>query len=256
MPINVDSPLEITFKEQIKNELYVNEDLTPYSEIWSLRFSPDGSILAWQCEQTQVKLMKWSNDSTSSTIDDFLVDETECCSKRDSVFNQRNKNIVEISCGETIWSLAFGSTKPSTKHKRMLHKPKSTANVNKRFQLSERDEYLILAVGLQSGKIKIYQVESNCEWKLLFNVYDHKGIVNDVKFTKDGSFVLASTSRDGTIKFWNMFDDGNLYKTLTSDVGRFYAIDWSSTAPLLCAVGSNKKALLYNTETFNVIIFV
>ena len=251
MPVNVDSPLDITFKEQIKNESYVNDIKTPYSEVWSLQFSPNGRILAWQCEQSQVKLMKWNNapDQYLNDDDNYLLDETEFSAKSETLQNE----IHEISCGEIIWSLAFGSTKSSTKHKRLLHKPKSTAKVNRRFQWSERDEYLILAVGLQSGKIKIYQVEENCEWKLLFNIYDHKGVVTDLKFTKDGSFVLASASHDGTIKFWNMFDDGNLYKTLdVCDVGKFYACNFSPTAPLLCAVGSKKKAIVWNTENFNV----
>ncbi len=291
MPIHVNLPLEIVFNEKIPNTLYYqNEDsiINPSnarpiqqnqisSEVWSIQFSPDGSILVWQSGQSTIKLMKWKDYNEKKTQNIVADDESTRFSKNfvnkshfsqrsgwkhkftnksnETIYNENSLNdeIYEICCGDTIWSLAFGSTKSYVKHKRLIHKPKTSAKVNNRFQLSQEDNYLILAVGLVTGKIKIYQVESNCELKLLFNVYDHKGIVNDLKFTIDGSLLLASASRDETIKLWNMFDDGNLFKTLRGNGGRFYACDWSPTASLLCAVGSNRTAIIWNTETYNVI---
>lgn len=254
MPVNVNKPLEIAFCETIKNDSFINDEATPNSEVWSLQFSPSGSILVWQSEQTRIKVMRWQNSNNNELNlnrgEEFFFDETEHSCNKPTMTSAR---ILEYCYGETIWSLAFGTTKSCTKHKRLLHKPKTTVKVNTRFLLSKQDEYLILAVGLVTGKIKIYQVdEASCNLKLLFNIYDHKGIVNDLKFTKDGSLLLASASRDGTIKLWNMFDDGNLYKTLNCDGGRFYACDWSPTDSLLCGVGSNKKAIIWNTETYNV----
>ena len=293
MPINVNPPLEIVFNEKIPSSpLHTeNEDsiLSHHnhsqsnSEVWSLQFSPDGSILVWQSGQRELKLMKWKNSQDkrayeptsdpeetqhakklataqfSSAISQNslqqklkILNNTPTNGATNEKYTAFNGDICKIDCNETIWSLAFGSTKSYVKHKRILHKPKTIAKVNTRFQLCQSDAYLILAVGLVTGMIKIYQVEANCEFKLLFNVYDHKGIVNDLKFTQDGSLLLASASRDETIKLWNMFDDGNLFKTLRSDAGRFYACDWSPTASLLCAVGSNRRAIIWNTETYNV----
>jgi hypothetical protein len=152
-------------------------------------------------------------------------------------------DIAEIDCGEIVWSLEFGSCESYVKHRRNLHKQSRVYN---RFDLKHR---LVLAIGLASGKIKIYDAITR---KLLFILYDHKDIVRGLKFTKDGSLQLASASYDETIKLWDMLDDGNMYKTLKKHVGYVYACDWSPTASLLCSVGSNRQAYIWNTENYEI----
>jgi WD repeat/SOCS box-containing protein 1 len=161
--------------------------------------------------------------------------------------NNTSADIVEIDCGETVWSLAFGSSISYVKHNRSIHKPKILSKVNTRLNLNK--VRLMLAVGLSSGKIKIYDMS---DFKFLFVIFDHKDLVRDLKFTKDGSLLLASVSRDETIKLWNMYDDGNMYKTLKGHTGYVYACDWSPSSSLLCSVGSNRQAFVWNTETYTV----
>jgi len=102
-------------------------------------------------------------------------------------------------------------------------------------------------VGLNSGKIRIYNGMTGV---FLLGLFDHKEVCNDLKFTKDGTLQLASVSNDQTIKMWNLYDDGNMYKTLKGHQGRVIACDWSPTASLLCSVGVNRQAFIWDTETF------
>ena len=113
---------------------------------------------------------------------------------------QSNRYLVEdvnglntyINCGEPVSSLAFGSSKSQVKHRRFHHK--HAKRVNNRFIL---DETLILAVGLESGKISIFDaVTLSC----LFVLRDHKEKIRDLKFTRNDAFQLASVSNDGKIK--------------------------------------------------------
>ena len=152
--------------------------------------------------------------------------------------------IAEIDCSEPVWSLAFGSTTSFVKHRRDLHRQ---SRVNTRFNFGQIN--LILAVGLNSGKIRIYNGMTGV---FLLGLFDHKEICNDLKFTKDGTLQLASVSNDETIKLWDLHDDGNMYKTLKHHVGKVLACDWSPTASLLCSVGVNRQAFIWDTESFNV----
>jgi WD repeat/SOCS box-containing protein 1 len=152
-------------------------------------------------------------------------------------------DMVEIDCGGIVTSLAFGSSKSFVIHSRKLHRP----NVYTRFNYDEN--MLILAVGLQSGKIRIYDVLKN---KFLFILFDHTDFVSEMKFTRDGSFLLASVSKDQTIKLWNMMDDGNMYKSLKAHTSLVCSVDWSPTASLLCSVGSGRQAFIWDTEKYSI----
>lgn len=151
--------------------------------------------------------------------------------------------IKKIYCESQVTSLAFGSSK--SEYKRIkntnLH---LDSIVNKRFQLENE---LVLAAGLLSGKINIYNAHSG---ELLFALCDHKEIIKDLKFSKDGSFQLATVSKDSKIKLWNMYDDGNMYKTLSGHIGTINSCDWSPTAPLFCSVGINRQAYIWDMSNF------
>ncbi len=153
--------------------------------------------------------------------------------------------IIEIDCGEPAWSLAFGSNKSFVKH---CHQGTAKTSVYTRFRFIEN--HLILAVGLASGKIRIYDALNG---KFLFGLFDHSECVRDLKFTKDGSLQLVSASRDGTIKLWNMYDDGNMYKTLKGHIGPVLTCDWSPTDNMICTGGSNRQAFIWSTQTYKII---
>ena len=52
--------------------------------------------------------------------------------------------------------------------------------------------------------------------------------------------LLASASRDGTLKFWDLEDDGNMFFTVPPTCNWLYACDWSPNGKLICVVGNSK----------------
>lgn len=219
------------------------------NEIRACVYSPYDDLFAWStlcgyvnivnCKQLdlhtkfEINRNKTTTNTTENEKDNYLIEDLK-----------ESSLIAVIDCSESVWSLAFGSSKPQVKCERKYHKQRKA--VHNRFDLTDK---LILAVGLESGKIRIYNMET---MQFLYSLCDHRGIVRDLQFTKNGSFQLASVSRDETVKLWDMFNDGNMYKTLVEHTGWIYACDWSPTAPLLCTVGSNRKAIVWDTETYKI----
>lgn len=242
-------PSTPTDQQPVPNSHSTNDNL----EVRSCVFSADHSYLAWSCGYGIIKIMKFKEDSTQtsptspSSTDSNIKKRSSSSDKEESTITSdesfiqfqmedappkqaktRRSKIIEIDCGDVVWSLGFGSSKSCLKHISGSRRPK----VYRRFNFNE--DRLLLAVGLSSGKIRIYDAVSG---SFLFGLFDHSDLVRDLKFTKDGSLQLASVSRDETIKLWNMYDDGNMYKTLKGHVGWVNACDWSPTTKMLCSVG-------------------
>ena len=161
------------------------------TEIWSCTYSPEQDLIAWSDRNGTINIINFKELDLNKKLDEH---------KNKQQVNSVN-NLLEvdvgamqqtINCGESVWSIAFGSSKSQVKYKRIQYK--HVKRVNTRFKL---DDLLILAVGLESGRIRIYDAIAR---SLLFVLHDHKDIVRDLKFAKNGSFQLASVSRDETIK--------------------------------------------------------
>ena len=207
LPDNITSPNEPNSNQHQPN----NTNL----EIWSCAFSPCGEYLAWSCGYGIIKIKKWKTTSSKFEnkvkIGEPLVAHKYSyeLSKSNHINTKKNENninlnsiepnmcssasndIAEIDCGEVVWSLAFGSSISYVKHSRSIHKPKLLSKVNTRLNLDK--VRLILAVGLSSGKIKIYDMS---DLKFLFVIFDHKDLVRDLKFTKvNNSNLLFSKKR-------------------------------------------------------------
>ncbi|OXB59646.1 hypothetical protein ASZ78_016537 [Callipepla squamata] len=171
-------------------------------ENWTVAFAPDGSYFAWSQGHRIVKLVPWSQCLTN-----FLLHSTKNAansastrlSRQNSDSSQRNKPCEHIiDCGDIVWSLAFGSSVPE--------KQSRCVNIEwHRFKFGQ--EQLLLATGLNNGRIKIWDVYTG---KLLLNLMDHTEVVRDVTFAPDGSLLLVSASRDKTLRVWDLKDDGML----------------------------------------------
>ena len=269
-PINSTSPDSTSPGSSLQLPRMFNDDM----QIWSCVFSSDESYFAWSTDG----IVKWievnrskskndiqsiSNRSTNNqsiptnTNDKYIYEQFEKYVNKPINIQKQTKNndnfevnilpqkeAIEIDCNENVFALAFGSSKPLLKTHQGKYKPK----VNTRFSYADGD-VLLLAVGLQSGRIRIYDVLKN---KFLFVLFDHKSMIKGLKFSKNGSLKLASVSTDGKINLWNMMDDGNMYKTLTGHTGNVNACDWSPKDALLCSVGSNRQAFIWDTETFTI----
>jgi len=71
---------------------------------------------------------------------------------------------------------------------------------------------------------------------------DHKAHVRGLSFSPDEQFHLVSCSNDCTVKFWDMDDDGNMYKTVRfTENTMAYRCKWSPNGRHVAAVGMQKK---------------
>lgn len=194
-------------------------------ETWDCAWSHDCSYFAWSCGGRIVRLVPWDYRKNNVVESDDTEDEAV-----------RPKHVID--CGELVWALAFGSSSG-------ISHPQPGGVHFRRFEHFTKD--LILATGLQTGRIRIWCVNSG---QLLAELIDHKSVVRDLRFAPDGSLILASASRDGTVKLWDLNDDGNMYKTLRSNCEWIYNIAWSPDTKMLVTVGKARSAVIWDTKTF------
>jgi len=67
---------------------------------------------------------------------------------------------------------------------------------------------------------------------------DHIATISSLSFAPRPSVLLVSASMDGTLKLWDMSDDGNMIKTLRTNCTAFYGCRWSPDANALATVGN------------------
>jgi WD repeat/SOCS box-containing protein 1 len=208
-------------------------------ESWSCAWSGDGAYFAWSCGNGIVKLMPWNRRQHRMLSDENANDDLE--RELDEMSD------VSLDAGELVWAVAFGSDVPHTK-------PHSTG-LN---WTSQRVARHLLATGLHSGSIKIWDVKSG---KLLRKIIgQHTDVIRDLSFAPDGSLRLVSASRDGSLCVWgirwtNGYDDGIhcwLIEKLPGG-GRLkwmYGCCWSPNANMLASVGDSQSILLWNMVTY------
>lgn len=197
-------------------------------------FSGDGSHAAWTSGYKIVKLMKFKE--TRGAMRSF-------CSNQDFQSELKVNEVTEIECNEIVKSVAFGSSRNNVTTKQVHLGDKKL--VENRFKPG--DNNLLLAIGLISGKIRIY--DATC-MSLCMTLNDHKDMINDIKFSQDGSLQLMSASSDETLKLWNMYEDGNMYKTFKGHIGKVNMCAWSPVSKQVVSVGVNRQAFIWDTQSF------
>lgn len=203
-------------------------------EAWSVAFAPDNSLFAWSCGHRTVTLLPWHPQKARpvkpSPGPGHHGDRT-----RDS----RPLPIL-INCGDIVWSMAFGYSKQDRRN------GESPCRHYYNFSLPTGDA-MVLAVGLNNGRIKIYTATG----KLITELMDHRDVVRDLKFSPDGKLILLSASRDATLKLWDLKDDGNMFKTLKhSDNEWIMCCAWSPDAQWAASGGSGKEVYVWRTESW------
>ncbi|XP_074016534.1 WD repeat and SOCS box-containing protein 1 isoform X2 [Numenius arquata] len=214
-------------------------------ENWTVAFAPDGSYFAWSQGHRIVKLVPWSQ-----CLQNFLLHGTKNVAnsvstrlaRQNSDSGQKNKPCEHIiDCGDIVWSLAFGSSVPE--------KQSRCVNIEwHRFKFGQ--DQLLLATGLNNGRIKIWDVYTG---KLLLNLMDHTEVVRDLTFAPDGSLILVSASRDKTLRVWDLKDDGNMMKVLRGHQNWVYGCAFSPDSSLLCSVGASKAVFLWDMDKYSMI---
>jgi len=72
---------------------------------------------------------------------------------------------------------------------------------------------------------------------LKLELCDHTATISSLHFTSP-LLLLVSASMDGTLKLWDMGDDGNMIKTLRTTCTAFYGCRWCPDATALATVGN------------------
>ncbi|KAF5904376.1 WD repeat and SOCS box-containing protein 1, partial [Clarias magur] len=215
-------------------------------ETWTVAFAPDGSYFAWSQGHRIVRLVPWSK-----CMSNFSVRKEERLNGSgprrlsrqgsDSALVPGEPREHAIDCGDIVWGLAFGSSVPE--------KPSRCVNIEwHRFKFGQ--DQLLLATGLNNGRIKIWDVYTG---KLLLNLMDHTDIVRDLTFAPDGSLVLVSASRDKTLRVWDLKDDGNMMKVLRGHQNWVYCSAFSPDSSVLCSVGAGKAVFLWDMDKYTLI---
>lgn len=217
----------------------------PGLETWSCAWSNDNSYFAWSCGDKFVRLVPWDKQngrlnkrarqySSGSTNDsdnvEILLENEEEDPDSDQ---EQERPIFLIDCKDYVWAVAFGSGDS-------VHKDDSQSWKRVKINTSS-----ILATGLQTGRIKLWDCMTG---NLLLELLDHKDVVRGISFAPDGRLVMASAARDGTVKLWDLNDDGNMYQTLRTGAKWNNCCKWSHNCKYLACVGSNKVAVIWNMD--------
>uniref|UniRef100_A0A8C8HWJ6 Uncharacterized protein n=1 Tax=Oncorhynchus tshawytscha TaxID=74940 RepID=A0A8C8HWJ6_ONCTS len=149
-------------------------------ETWSVDFSPDGSWFAWSMGHGIVWVIAWP-------LRHDKVNRVE-------IALESNRQDKTLNCGQTVWGLAFGP-RPS----------KTPAPGEKAASRERESSRLLLATGLENGVIKIWDVETG---QPRFDLKGHEGIARDLVFTPNEKLTLVSSSRDKTLRIWDLTQKG------------------------------------------------
>ncbi|KAK3796388.1 hypothetical protein RRG08_026644 [Elysia crispata] len=216
-------PDEIVHANVIENFVSVTRPYNGKSggEARVCAWAPDGSYFAWSCGHRILHLIPWDNQ----------------LKKRHDVRDKQGlhkRKYHVIDCSDLIWSLAFGSGRNQKDH---------MSGFGGRF-----DPSLVIATGLANGKIRLW----NCsEGTLIVELLDHRDIVRCLDFSLDGNLQLLSGSRDGTLKLWDIPEDGNMYSTFKPHGISFTSCCFAPNARFIAAVGTCRMAYLWKSPRLN-----
>lgn len=227
-------------------------------ETWTCAWAPDNTYFAWSCGSRTVQLVPWDKNLGKQTneakeynsyserrrrllnfvgeesLTNLRLIEDLIQQERNDITNQQRYRVPHtIECGGYVSAVAFGTG---------TSKQESYQTMWKRFKF---DDVLILATGLQNGKIKTWDCNTG---NLLMELIDHRDWIKEINFAPDRSLLFVSASRDGTLKVWDLNDDGNMTKTLRGKASMVNTCKWSPDCQYIACAGNNKSVTLFNME--------
>ncbi|KAM8886711.1 WD repeat and SOCS box-containing protein 2 isoform 2-T2 [Spinachia spinachia] len=174
-------------------------------ETWSVDFSPDGAWFAWSMGHGIVWVVAWPLDS------------------EDSQNGETDRGDKSFSCGHPVWGLAFGP-RPH----------KSAAAAWQAKAPPKGNGSLLLATGLENGVIKIWSVFTG---DVVFDLHGHEGVVRDLVFPQNGTLTLISTSRDKTLRIWDLAQKSKKVQVLSGHKDWISCCSVSSDCSMIASVG-------------------
>ncbi|XP_068616926.1 WD repeat and SOCS box-containing protein 2 [Brachionichthys hirsutus] len=174
-------------------------------EAWSVDFSPEGDWFAWSMGHGVVWVVAWPLDSEDN---------------RDGETDRGDKS---FSCGHPVWGLAFGP------------RPPKSAAAAPPARTPPRGNYsLLLATGLATGVIKIWNVLTG---HAVFDLHGHEGVVRNLIFPQNGTLTLISSSRDKTLRIWDLAQKGKRVQVLSGHKDWISCCSVSPDCSMIASVG-------------------
>ncbi|XP_057687594.1 WD repeat and SOCS box-containing protein 2 [Corythoichthys intestinalis] len=188
----------------------------PGCETWSVDFSPDGAWFAWSMGHGIVWVVAWPLDSQED---------------RDGEADRGDKS---FSCGHPVWGLAFGPRLPDESDPR--HGGERT---------------LLLATGLENGLIKIWNVLTGVA---VLDLHGHEGVVRNLLFPPNGTPTLVSSSRDKTLRVWDLARKGKNVHVLSGHKDWISCCCVSSDCSMMATVGRfDRMVCLWSLRSYTLI---
>ncbi|XP_061527306.1 WD repeat and SOCS box-containing protein 2 [Phycodurus eques] len=192
----------------------------PGCETWSVDFSPDGAWFAWSMGHGIVWVVAWPLDSQEGQRGE--VDRAD----------------KSFSCGHPVWGLAFGPRAPKAE------KPPSKGNDN-------NGDALLLATGLENGVIKMWNVLTGVS---VLELQGHEGVVRNLIFPPNGTLTLVSSSRDKTLRVWDLAHKGKKVQVLSGHKDWISCCCVSSDCSMMATVGRfDRMVCLWSLRSYTYI---
>uniref|UniRef100_A0A3P9D3D3 WD repeat and SOCS box containing 2 n=1 Tax=Maylandia zebra TaxID=106582 RepID=A0A3P9D3D3_9CICH len=206
-------------------------------ETWSVDFSPDGAWFAWSMGHGIV----WVVLHTAYTGVFYGICTLGApLTHRESQNGETDRGDKSFSCGHPVWGLAFGP-----------RPPKSNATACPAKARSEGKNSLLLATGLENGVIKIWNVLTG---SAVFDLHGHEGVVRDLVFPQNGTLTLISSSRDKTLRIWDLAHKGKKVQVLYGHKDWISSCCVSSDCSMIASVGRfDRMVCLWSLRSYTFI---
>uniref|UniRef100_A0A3B4UZC8 WD repeat and SOCS box containing 2 n=1 Tax=Seriola dumerili TaxID=41447 RepID=A0A3B4UZC8_SERDU len=202
-------------------------------ETWSVDFSPDGAWFAWSMGHGIVWVVAWCTSYILVHVESG--GGTRWSSEISVLIEAR---LQSFSCGHPVWGLAFGPRPP---------KSAAVARPAKR----PSNNSLLLATGLENGVIKIWNVLTGIT---VFDLHGHEGVVRDLVFPQNGTLTLVSSSRDKTLRIWDLAQKGKTVQVLSGHKDWISCCCVSSDCSMIASVGRfDRMVCLWSLRSYTFI---
>ncbi|XP_028270791.1 WD repeat and SOCS box-containing protein 2 [Parambassis ranga] len=197
-------------------------------ETWSVDFSPDGAWFAWSMGHGIVWVVAWPLDS------------------EDTQNAETDRGDKSFSCGHPVWGLAFGPRPPKSSSAAAAAAAARPAKTK-----SKGNNSLLLATGLENGVIKIWNVLTG---DAVFDLHGHEGIVRHLVFPQNGTLTLISSSRDKTLRIWDLAHKGKKVQVLSGHKDWISCCSVSSDCSMIASVGRfDRMVCLWSLRSYKFI---